>query len=383
MTSPAPGGMTPGFSLWLDLLRAGAALTVLLGHMAHLRFTRGDYYVLREWNVASDAVIVFFVLSGLVIAAAAARDGSLGRFAFKRVTRIYGVLIPALLLTVVFDALGRWVDPAAYQAPFFEPVSGADMLLRGLTVTSEWQGLWPRLRLGSNGPLWSLSYEVAFYMLFATCVFLHGLVRVILVLLLGLLAGLPILALLPCWWLGVLVWWRMDQKAAPSLSMAWLCAIGGPVCALVLKISGLPDLLSQRTAEALAPFNHHLVLGYSDEALWSFVLASCIALHLWGVYGLASRRPSLEQTAHARAIRWIAGGSFSIYVVHYPSLHLLDAVLPNDLPGHDLWMFGLTLTICFAFARMFERPLAWQRGWLIGVWQRLSPGAAAAKLEME
>jgi peptidoglycan/LPS O-acetylase OafA/YrhL len=35
--------MSQGFSLWLDAVRAGAALTVLFGHMAHVRFTDGDY----------------------------------------------------------------------------------------------------------------------------------------------------------------------------------------------------------------------------------------------------------------------------------------------------------------------------------------------------
>jgi len=40
--------MSRGFSVWLDLIRIGAALTVILGHMAHPRFTRGDYNFLRD-----------------------------------------------------------------------------------------------------------------------------------------------------------------------------------------------------------------------------------------------------------------------------------------------------------------------------------------------
>ncbi|WP_424969954.1 acyltransferase family protein [Dinoroseobacter sp. S76] len=372
--------MSPGFSLWLDTLRAGAALTVLFGHMAHIRFTRGDYHVLREWNVASDAVVVFFVLSGVVIAAAAERDGGLGRFAFKRLTRIYGVLIPALLLTLLFDALGQRVDPTAYQAPFYAPVSVGEMVLRGGTMTNEWQGIWTRLRLGSNGPLWSLSYEVAFYALFAVFVFLRGALRWVLMLLLLLLAGLPILALLPCWLLGVLLWSRLSRRAPPSRGISWAVALGAPLLALALKASGLPDDLTERTADWFAPWNHHLILGYSDEALWSFLLASCVALHLWGVHGICAARAPSPPSSMAKLTRWIAGGSFSLYVMHYPSLHLLDATLPNDLPGHDLWMLGLTLAICFAFAQIFERPLIRQRRALEEIWSRLKrPGATLLK----
>jgi sterol desaturase/sphingolipid hydroxylase (fatty acid hydroxylase superfamily) len=41
--TPSEAVMSQGFSLWLDAVRAGAALTVLFGHMAHVRFTDGDY----------------------------------------------------------------------------------------------------------------------------------------------------------------------------------------------------------------------------------------------------------------------------------------------------------------------------------------------------
>ncbi len=47
-TAPNTAAMSPGFSLWLDVLRAGAALSVLFGHMAHTRFTGGQYYFLRD-----------------------------------------------------------------------------------------------------------------------------------------------------------------------------------------------------------------------------------------------------------------------------------------------------------------------------------------------
>ena len=99
--------MTPGFSHYLDLLRVIATLIVLASHMAYARFTRGDYAFIRDWNLGSDAVILFFVLSGYVIAYTAyERDRSLAKFAFARFTSLYSVVIPAILITLALDYLG-------------------------------------------------------------------------------------------------------------------------------------------------------------------------------------------------------------------------------------------------------------------------------------
>lgn len=367
--APTSVAMTLGFSLWLDVLRVGAALTVLLGHMAHVRFTGGDWSVLREWNVASDAVIVFFVLSGVVIAYAADRDGSLGRFAFRRVTRIVPVVVPALLLTIAFDALGRSLDPSAYQSPFYEALPLADMLGRGLSFTSEWQGLWDRVRLGSNGPLWSLSYEVAFYMMFAVTVFLGGALRAVLLALIMVLVGVPILALLPCWALGVLLWRHLGTLPVLSRSGAWSLAAAGALVPVALKLVGLPEMLSAATEAAFVPGSHHAALGYSDEMVWNTLLAVGVAVHLWGVHALATHGALGVPDRIARAVRWVAGGSFSLYVLHYPTLHLLDASLPENLPGHALILLGGTLVISYGFAALFERRVAQQRALIRNLWR--------------
>ena len=144
--------MTRGFSLWLDAIRALAALAVLFGHMAHTRFTGGDYYVLREWNVASDAVVVFFVISGLVIAYAADRDGDLGTYSYNRATRIFTVIVPALALTLLFDAIGTRISMDAYPPGYYQHLSWSEFLFRGLTLTPQWLGTMEPVRLGIERP---------------------------------------------------------------------------------------------------------------------------------------------------------------------------------------------------------------------------------------
>jgi peptidoglycan/LPS O-acetylase OafA/YrhL len=358
--------MTRSFSLWLDAIRALAAFTVLFGHMAHIRFTGGDYYFLREWNVASDAVVVFFVISGLVIAYAAERDGDLGTYAWNRATRIFTVIVPALALTLVFDAIGTRITMEAYPTGYYQHLSGSEFLFRGLTLTPQWLGVLEPVRLGSNGPVWSLSYEVAYYMIFGFAVFLTGARRLLLIALVALLAGIPILALLPAWLLGVLVWRRVSAPGATPIptGFAWALALGAPLLMVALKWAGVAEALAALTANAFAPANYQAVLLYSDEVLWNTLLAVLMALHLIGIAPLMARTNWRESERLARAIRWLAGGSFSLYVMHYPTLQLLDAALPETLPLYNLWLLAITLLVCFGFAALFERPLKLYRRWL-------------------
>ena len=351
--------MDRGLSLWLDLLRVLATLTVLLGHAAHLRFTDGAMYALREWNVASDAVIVFFVLSGVVIAYAAERDGTLGRFAFNRLTRLWTVLLPALLLTIVLDRIGLAHDAGAYLYPNFQPLPPEELLLRGLTFTNEWQGSWDRVRLGTNGPIWSLSYEAAFYAMFGAATFLRGALRIVVVALLAALAGLPILALAPAWFVGVAVWRivRDGTRPAPSVAHAWALFLGSPAAVVACKVMAVDHGLAALTRDLLAPVHYQWLLGYSDEMLWNTALAVGVGLHLLGARALGPRIANWIDTRTARSIRWVAGASFSVYVVHYPVLHLADATLPEAMAFKPLVFVALPLLCALLFAELFERPL--------------------------
>ncbi len=89
--------MTKSFSVYLDALRFCAAFLVVMSHFAYPRFTEGRWVWIRELNIGSDAVIVFFVLSGLVISYSAQNKLGMPRqYAFDRLTRLFSVALPAL-----------------------------------------------------------------------------------------------------------------------------------------------------------------------------------------------------------------------------------------------------------------------------------------------
>ncbi|GKY89322.1 acyltransferase family protein [Sinisalibacter aestuarii] len=350
--------MTRGFSLYLDALRFGAAFIVVLSHFGYSRFTGGRWLWVRELNLGSDAVIVFFVISGFVIShVAITKRATLGDFTFDRLTRLVSVALPALVLGFMLDRFGAPRSPEIYASAFFHPMPLWEMLLRGLTFSNEWSGL--AARLGSNGPFWSLSYEAAYYALFAVAFYLRGPRRIVLLLAGVLLFGVNILILMPAWLMGVALHLAITRQRLPrGVAAAALAAL--PVLGYALALAtGLPATLYDMTAG----IDRALTLRFSNEFLWNFLLGLMVTAHLAGIAGLASDRAAARI---APAIRWLAGRSFSVYLVHYPVLQFL-AAMPLKT-GHagldDAILLTLTLTLTLAFGQVFESRLAQWRALL-------------------
>ncbi|MDA8585573.1 acyltransferase [Rhodobacteraceae bacterium] len=356
--------MNKGLSIWLDVIRVAATLIVVISHWAYPRFTEGRYGVVRDWNLGSDAVIIFFVISGCVIAYAAGRDKSPLLFAFNRLTRLWTVLIPALVLTWVFDNVGVRIDETAYPTGFYVPHPVGEFFSRGISFSNQWTSL-GRLRLGTNGPLWSLSYEAAYYSLFGIAIFTSGVLRLILLATAALIFGVNALLLMPAWLMGVVLWNRVKDGHAEQMSKktAIVAAIGAPLAYVACHILHVPEILLAITANALGVADARSVVGFSDEAIWNAIIGLLTMIHVLGMARLLK-----TDFAGAKIIRWCAGASFSIYVTHYPALHLLDAIL-GDIAGRDALLLVGAIVVGFAFASVFERPIRWFRH---ALWPRQS-----------
>jgi peptidoglycan/LPS O-acetylase OafA/YrhL len=362
--------VSPVLSLHLDAIRLLAAIVVLLSHWAYPRFTGGDYIVIRELNLGSDAVVVFFVLSGLVIAhAAETKDRTLGQFAFHRATRIYSVAIPVLILTQLFDLLGQRLDPVAYEGWWQSSASLGKQIFDALAFTS--QSWLNNTRIGTNGPYWSLAYEVWYYVAFACLFYLRGAARFAWTTLACLIAGPKILLLAPIWWFGVWTWRHLAMARALGRLVAWTLALAPLGIYVICQAIDLPRDLLSGTKAVLGEQFVVLGLGFSDEVVWNLIVGVLVTAHFLGVAGLAvtATRPAGPWTVR---VKWLAGASFSLYLVHYPTLQLLDAILPSCAAPqlrHAL-LLGLTLGACFAFASVFERRL--------DLWRRLLVSAAVS-----
>jgi peptidoglycan/LPS O-acetylase OafA/YrhL len=363
--------MNRGLSLYLDLVRFAAALAVLVTHLAYAELSGG---MLSYWRLlGNDAVMVFFVLSGFVIAwVSQEKERTLADYTTSRLARLWSVAVPALALTVLLDQWGRQLDPAHYSQWWYQAGDPLWRAVRALSFTNE---LWfSSVRPFSNGPWWSLGYEAVYYAIFAALAYFAGWKRALLAGALALAAGPKIMLLFPIWWFGVWTWRRTQRGALPAGEAAVLFA--GTIAAYALfRASGLPVLLRGGTSYVLGPDNVGTYLHFSDEFLSSYVIGWLVALHFLAAHGLSA---SLERwlSPWRRPIVWCAQSTFALYLLHYPLLRFADAAFAHDAtnPWHVAALFAGVAGTCLAIGPLIERT---KRGWKRLLTPRRTEPAAA------
>jgi len=357
------------------MLRVVAALVVVMGHISLKRFSGDTHAIMRDHAFASDAVIVFFVLSGFIMAfVVAERNRGAANFAFSRATRIFSVAIPALILTIIIDAVGYMQAPDFYDQHITpSPGTNWERAVRALTFSTHWWEL--RLPPGSNAPWWSLSYEVSYYVLFGMFVFLRGWMRWVCLTLGAVIVGLNTLLLMPAFLMGVELY-RQIGRGGVKVGMgqspagrAITMAVAPLVAYAVLHTFGVPAFLETLTSDFARLVG--LKLQFSYNFFWAAIVAYLVCLHLKGMWRLLATDHTLGRVA--RAGKWLAGGSFSLYLVHFPVLHILEVSVAKTGTQwlDDLVMLFVTIGICYAFAAVFERPLARLRRGVRAVMDRL------------
>lgn len=310
-------------SVYLDLIRFLAALVVLLVHARHERFTSGWLASMRHFGI--DAVMVFFVLSGFVIAYCAdEREKTWAEYAVNRLSRLYSVVIPALVLTVVLDYAGRGIDPQIYETVRFDnPI--VRVLANLIFVNQLW---FIDLAPLSNGPFWSLGYEPWYYLLFGIFIFTSGPLRIALVTAVLVLIGPKIILLMPIWALGVVVY-RVSRRYSPSLSTSILLFAGSFIAYIFMRQVDLPLRLDWNTARVIGVEVYESTLGESRHFLRSYVTGSIVAINFLGIVFL-SKHIQVDRIPFERAIRFLASFTFTLYLLHYPLLNFFAAALNND-----------------------------------------------------
>lgn len=339
-------------SLYLDLVRFSAAVLVVLTHLAYTRFSGGMLTPLRTYG--NDAVMIFFVLSGYVIAhTVAQRDRDFRTYAINRFARLYSVAIPAIILTFVLDHIGRQVDPVLYDGFWYQGNAPLSRMLAAITFTNE---LWfQSVRLFTNGPYWSLGYEFWYYMLFAAAVYARGRRRALLILGISALVGPKILLLLPVWLLGVWVH-RVNSGSALSWRLGTVLFVLPVALYAAFRWSGMRDTLLHWS---YAQFSRSFVEGdlmWSNEFLAAYFIGLMVACHFIGVHAVSGKlAPFL--TPFEKSIRDWAGCTFSIYLFHYPLLQFFKAVLPLDAhsPASVAALLVLTLLACRLLGSVTEK----------------------------
>jgi peptidoglycan/LPS O-acetylase OafA/YrhL len=299
-------------SLYLDLVRFAAALVVVLSHAWLVLFPR---YPLHWPGPA--AVIVFFVLSGFVIAYVTdRRDKNLGNYTLDRLSRLWSVALPAL-------GFGMILGPYVSQSVFMPELANTDAAMRTAANAGFIAQLWfldfaPPL----NGPFWSLNYEAWFYAIFGAWTYLPRASRALVAILLSLVAGPKILILMPCWLLGVFLYRTMyrRQLSERTAVLLWICSL---VAAALLIKSTVPtelhDIFQSHSPRAAT------LLAYSGSPLTDYTLALLVAVNFYATaHAFRFGRILLP---FARPIRSMASFTLTTYLFHLPLLVLFWDVL--------------------------------------------------------
>jgi peptidoglycan/LPS O-acetylase OafA/YrhL len=320
-----------GFSVYLDLLRVLAALTVFATH--DLNQFNGCYGnaacgfvpILLPFHAGHIAVIVFFVLSGYVITyVAAERERTVVDFAVSRLARIYSVALPAMVLVMGIDVLlvsaGKTGTVPVYQLrelwkylPLF------------VTFTTDFWSIGQQTF--SDLPFWSLGYEVWYYVVFAVFFYATGRTRWICALSIFLLVGPKLWALFPIWGIGNLLY-RLHRRGFPTMGVATARIVMAVTIAVLLAAIelNLTDPVD-RWVDGLSGGWIVLHLRASQWFLSDTLLVPVIAANLF-----AARYARLGFGRLIAPIRVLASFSFTLYLMHWPLLEFwrfylgLDAV---------------------------------------------------------
>lgn len=292
----------------LDAARALAAIYVVLHHVAEKNQIENTFGVLVMFG--QQAVVVFFLLSGFVIFANE-RQRALqpSGYYVRRLRRIYPMLIATLALSTILC-----LEDGTFRDKFsLAELFGTLAALQDLSKSKPGVIVDPFL---GNGPLWSLSYEITFYLAFpwvlrlwartprranhligATCCLLT--VVYILAPNHFALVGAYFLS----WWCGAMAAnaYLDGQRRVRALAvpLGWLLA----QCAIAAVAFGQFDFVS--------------VNAFPCLLLQHFISAALLLVIFFGPAGegfveLAALTPALW--------RFLASISFAIYLFHYPLL---------------------------------------------------------------
>jgi peptidoglycan/LPS O-acetylase OafA/YrhL len=377
--------MNSGTSDFLNASRWIAAFFVVFAHVFAIStayydriehpslFMRGGNFFA---GYGHTAVVVFFVISGYLIGGRAILSfnekgfGGVSYFV-HRFSRIYTVLIPALIFGYILDRLGIEFFNASgvYNHPerFYGNIFGNDMTkhlsfaifagnllqLQTITVSS----------LGSNAPLWSLANEWWYYVLFGFGMIAYRsgpmLTRVV--------VGGAIVAIIMVLPLRISLWlvvWGVGAAAA-VLDRHWA---GWPFFAGA-------TILATCLVAVRWLYNRSWLFG-----LTSPVLASEFALDLAVALGYAivllcakNLKGRLKFWSLHRAL---ASCSYTMYVVHFPAMVFLAAFM-KDVLDIDFMRQPDVTTAIYAGALL---AMLYGCAWIFAAFTEAHTGAVRSRL---
>lgn len=327
------------FSLYLDIVRFCAAIAVYLDHISSFPFTK-DFFWYRLGSYGGIAVIVFFALSGYVIAyVTSSREKTIYQYASARISRIYSVVIVSIFITLIFDNIGLTLNPDFYEIKkVMHKAQSIDGYIASVLFVNEYQifnfnGISP----GSNGPYWSLSFEVTYYLIAGLFIFTRKFIALPIIIILLFIAGRTISVLFPIWCIGYLLYFVNYKNTNRKLLYFGFISS-------VFLISIIPNLAYYMPKDNFGfnfpwgrgPFNRNIIKDYLT-VLFFAVNIICAREILSGI-----KIVNIKKTESL--IRWLGSLTFPLYLIHFPSIALFASISPFEAESASNAAFVSALT---------------------------------------
>ena len=199
---------------------------------------------------------------------------------------------------------------------------------------------------GNNGPFWSLTYEVWYYILFACAVYFQGRLRYWLMAISVVVAGPRVILMFPVWLTGVAAYMVTRRTQGPRVAVGL-----APFVSSTLVLSGLVVWRSHYATcgadcYGLAALGRPL-LDWREYAV-DYCIGLLIGLNFVGFY-LSAPCWAAPIAIVRRPVQWLAGATFTLYLLHYPMAQFLVAVSPWTLGSarQQAFVYGVTLAAVF------------------------------------
>lgn len=373
----------------LDMLRATASLLVLFGHLRSFVFVSYDqlsshnFLNVLVWTATGfghQAVMIFFVLSGFFITRSIVLDDRKRGFSWpvygiKRLSRLWIVLIPALVLTALCDEVGLALNGERFYSGMLYSlyISGPAVETGGahLDLPTFFGNLFFLQTVvapifGSNGPLWSLANEFWYYLLFPLLYIAttrRALTSIIALVVFAALCNFLGRSMV----LGGLIW-LMGAGAYFVYDKNWLrywrSQRFAPVAATILVLASLALSKSSHGSD----FTKDFLIG----------VASAVLVVVLAEFKVAGR-------AYNVIAGVLADASYTIYLVHFPFLALLANVVLGyqkfdaSLAGYSVFvsLAAACLAYCYLVYWVFERHTGSVRRYCLSRLGRRAAGQGA------
>lgn len=312
----------------VQAMRGLAALSVVCGHAVIAHAIPGTRSIAEgAHTILASGVDIFFVISGFIIATAAASQTDAPNFAFRRIVRIYPVYWLVLLAAFISS---YWIAPSGGEAP-------AALRLGDILAWDFPNGYVP--------PAWSIAFEMHFYAVVAALLAIapHRLFEG-----LSAMLGVAVVAIVLHLPLGI-------------YSHPLILEFGaGVLIAYLARVKTTLPVLPYTTAVSAALFAAGwywiFVVGASDPQFARVPTYGLGAALL--VYTVVSAER--DGAGFSPILQWLGSISYSLYISHYLLIRWLASFTERwQISSAGAVVAGILLSIGLAaiLHRLVEMPL--------------------------